>query len=240
MNRSSSSGGFDGPLAPPAWRGWPPAGRRRPGGCGGTADTRRAEHWLVHADAPAYPLPVRRWHGPPEPAVAPIVARCLGPTIDLGCGPGRLAATLARRGVVTLGVDISAHAVRLTRARGAAALRRDIFAPLPAEGRWAHALLIDGNIGIGGDPVALLRRCAALLAPGGTVFTELEPPGTGLWQGLAHVASTGPDRGLRRGSAFRWARVGVESVQHVTAGTGLRVTELLRCRGRWFAELVRR
>ncbi|MFY1670591.1 class I SAM-dependent methyltransferase [Plantactinospora sp. WMMB334] len=204
------------------------------------AEHARTEHWLLRAGGAAYPLPVRRWHGPPEPAVAPVVARCLGPTIDLGCGPGRLTAALARRGLATLGVDISAHAVRLTRARGAAALRRDIFAPLPGEGRWAHALLIDGNIGIGGDPVALLRRCAALLAPDGTVLTELEPPGTGLWQGLAHVDPVGPGRGPGRSAVFRWARVGVEAVGRVAADAGLRVTALLCSGDRWFAELVRR
>ncbi|MFY1692164.1 class I SAM-dependent methyltransferase [Plantactinospora sp. WMMB782] len=238
--RGGSLGGFDGPLAPAVGAARWTGRSGRPAGAGVPGGSRRAEHWLVHADAPPYPLPVRRWHGPPEPAVGPVVARCLGPTIDLGCGPGRLTAVLARRGVVALGVDISARAVRLTRARGAAAVRRDIFAPLPGTGRWAHALLVDGNIGIGGDPVALLRRCAALLAPGGSVLAELEPPGTGLWQGLAHVVSIGPDRRPCRGPAFRWARVGVEAVEHPAAGAGLRVAELLRSGDRWFAELVRR
>ena len=52
--------------------------------------------------------------------------------------------------------------------RGGAALRRDVFAPLPGEGRWYTALLADGNVGIGGDPVALLqpapRRCSTRAA----------------------------------------------------------------------------
>ena len=39
---------------------------------------------------------------------------------------------------------------------GGPALRRSVFDPLPGEGRWGTALLLDGNIGIGGDPRALL------------------------------------------------------------------------------------
>jgi len=46
-------------------------------------------------------------------------------------------------------------------------------------GRWAHVLLADGNVGIGGDVVALLRRCAELVRPGGTVVVEVERPGAG-------------------------------------------------------------
>jgi SAM-dependent methyltransferase len=93
-----------------------------------------------------------------------IMDSCRGPALDLGCGPGRLTAGLVARGSGALGVDVSAAAVRATRRRGAPAVRRDLFGPLPAEGLWRHALLVDGNIGIGGDPVRLLTRCAALLA----------------------------------------------------------------------------
>lgn len=193
-------------------------------------------HWLVLGDGVRLPLPVRRWHGPPEPALAGLVHRCTGPTIDLGCGPGRLTAALAERGVVALGVDVSDAAVRLARGRGAAALRRDVLAPLPGEGRWAHALLVDGNIGIGGDPVRLLRRTAGLLRPGGTALVELAPPGVGLWRGRAYVTSGDGSRG----SAFRWARVGVDAVETVAGAAGLRPTALLPVEGRWFVELLRR
>jgi SAM-dependent methyltransferase len=199
-----------------------------------------AQHWLVHADGRRSTLPVRRWHGPPEPALRPVLARCVGPTIDLGCGPGRLVAALAQRGLVTLGVDISADAVRLTRIRGASALRRDLFQPLPGEGRWAHALLIDGNIGIGGDPGALLRRCAGLIAGRGTVLVEFEPPGVGLWQGHAQVASGPPRAAILAGPPFRWARVGVDAAQRVAAEAGLRLRDVSRIENRWFAELRRR
>ncbi|MEK8104179.1 class I SAM-dependent methyltransferase [Micromonospora sp. M12] len=57
----------------------------------------------MHTDGRRDLLPVRRWHGPPEPAIEFVAARCGGPTIDLGCGPGRLTRALAQRGLVALG-----------------------------------------------------------------------------------------------------------------------------------------
>ncbi|WSA90085.1 methyltransferase domain-containing protein [Micromonospora sp. NBC_01796] len=200
----------------------------------------RHEHWLVHADGRRDPLPIRRWHGPPEPAIQSVAARCTGPTIDLGCGPGRLTLALAQRGLVALGVDISAEAVRLTRNRGVAALRRDVFDPLPGEGRWAHALLVDGNIGIGGDPARLLRRCAALIAADGTLVVEVEPPGAGLSRGQAYVLSGSLREGQQAGPAFRWARVGVEALDATANAAGFRSVHSFRSGPRWFAELVRR
>jgi SAM-dependent methyltransferase len=198
----------------------------------------RYRHRLVQADGRSQTLPVRRWHGAPEPAVEAVAARCAGPAIDLGCGPGRLTVALAQRGLVALGVDICTEAVRLTRARGAAALRRDVFDPLPGEGRWAHALLIDGNIGIGGDPVRLLRRSAALVSADGTLLVEVEPPGAGLWRGRAQVVSGIPGRTPQRGPSLRWARVGVDALAATATMAGLRVTDIFRCGPRWFGELV--
>ncbi|MGQ5261248.1 class I SAM-dependent methyltransferase [Micromonospora sp. ZYX-F-536] len=194
--------------------------------------------WLVHGDGVRSRLPVDRWHGRAEPAVAGVVARCGGPTLDLGCGPGRLTVALTRAGLTAVGVDVSAAAVRLTRARGAVALHRDLFGPLPGEGRWSHAVLIDGNIGIGGEPVALLRRCRTLLASGGTVLVELEPPGPGLWQGQARVAAAHRAGGLFLGPAFRWARLDVHAVHPVAAAAGLVVRDLFRRGRRWFGELT--
>jgi hypothetical protein len=92
-------------------------------------------------------------------------------------------------------------------------------------------VLADGNIGIGGDPVALLRRCRDLLARDGTVLLELEP-GAGLWQGAAHLVSDRVDRAgyddlpdELAGTWFPWAVLGDEAVEEVASAAGLRVTE---------------
>ena len=72
----------------------------------------------------------------------------------------RAAVPLRTRGVPALAIDITPGAVLLARSSGALALQRDVFGHLPATGRWATVLLADGNIGIGGDPLSLLRRDA--------------------------------------------------------------------------------
>ncbi|MFI7575767.1 class I SAM-dependent methyltransferase [Micromonospora sp. NPDC049497] len=201
---------------------------------------RPAAHWLQHSDGQRSELPVHRWHGPPEPATREVVARCGGPTLDVGCGPGRLTLALARAGHAAVGVDVSPYAVNLTRSRGVVALRRDVFAPLPAEGRWAHVLLMDGNIGIGGDPAALLARCRELIRPDGSVLVELEAPGPGLWCGQARLVSRRADGELSRGSAFRWARLDTRAVHGVAVSVGLGVRAVFGAGRRWFGELVAR
>ncbi|EWM14177.1 methyltransferase type 12 [Kutzneria sp. 744] len=115
------------------------------------------EHcWLECANGERVMLPVTRWQEL-DSSDELLLAACLGPTLDVGCGPGRLVEALTRRGVIALGVDVSPVAVDLTQARGAPALCRDVFDRIPGEGRWRHVLLADGNIGIGGGS----RRPAA-------------------------------------------------------------------------------
>lgn len=128
----------------------------------------RGDGWLL-------PLAVERWCAPPDAADRTVLARCRGSVLDIGCGPGRLVAALAGRNVRALGIDVTAEAVlRATRA-GGPALLRSVFDPLPDEGRWDTALLVDGNIGIGGDPTSLLRRTAAVVRPSGTLIVEAAP-----------------------------------------------------------------
>ncbi|MGB6207953.1 methyltransferase domain-containing protein [Mycobacterium sp.] len=132
-------------------------------------------------------LPMVRWIGGPETtpqdrlADEHVLGHCTSrPTLDLGCGPGRFTASLRQRGFPTLGVDCSTAAVEMTRGRGGTAIRRDLFAPLPAEGHWEQILLTDGNIGIGGNPVRTLKRAAELLAHGGIAIVEIESTASAL------------------------------------------------------------
>ncbi|MBA8793954.1 SAM-dependent methyltransferase [Friedmanniella endophytica] len=181
-------------------------------------------------------LPIRAWSSEPDDGDRGLLDRCLGPTLDVGCGPGRLTADLGRRGTPALGVDISAVAVALTRARGGTALRRDVFGRMLGEHRWRHVLLADGNVGIGGDPIRMLWRCRDLLDPGGSVLLDVEPPGTGLRAGSVRLVD-----GERTSAWFAWAWLGADALTSVAAAAGLGVRALWQVTGasgpRWQAEL---
>lgn len=186
-------------------------------------------------------LDLDRWHGPARGADETLLARAAGYTLDVGCGPGRLVAALTARGVPTLGIDIAPAAVGLTRRAGGRALRLSVFDRVPGAGAWECAVLADGNIGIGGDPVRLLARLRELLAPGGRLLVELDPPGTGLR--LDEVRLEGSDG--RLGEWFAWAHVAADAVPAVAADAGLAVRSRWSARDvpgvgrtRWFAELV--
>ncbi|TQK68638.1 methyltransferase domain-containing protein [Nocardioides sp. SLBN-35] len=177
-------------------------------------------------------VPVGEWTAPAGPLDLAILDLCDGPTLDIGCGPGRMATALAERGQIVLGIDVVAEAVQQTNRRGASALLRDVFANVPAEGRWSTVLLADGNVGIGGDPVALLVRVAQLLAPVGSVVVDLAEPGIPARVVWASLAS-----GSTRSRPFRWAVVGVDDIADLAARAGLTVRTVECLGSRWYAVL---
>jgi SAM-dependent methyltransferase len=178
------------------------------------------------------PFDVRRWLRSPDAADETMLAQCAGPTLDIGCGPGRLVAALAARGVPALGVDVAPAAVALTRARGGLALRRSVFDRVPGAGRWRFAVVADGNIGIGGEVGGLLSRIRELLAPGGRALIEVEPTDT---DRRLEVEVTGPDG--RRVGSFPWARVGAAALARLGHSCGLDAGDGWQCEGRHFVEL---
>ncbi|MEN3360356.1 MAG: hypothetical protein V7637_4338, partial [Mycobacteriales bacterium] len=90
----------------------------------------RAAGWRVrYGDGTARPLALAAWSGGLRPGDETLLRRCSGPTLDVGCGPGRLTAALGERALPALGIDIAGQAVALCHARGAPALQRDVFGP---------------------------------------------------------------------------------------------------------------
>jgi SAM-dependent methyltransferase len=179
-------------------------------------------------------LPVVDWMRQVDGGDLALIAECRGETLDVGCGPGRMTRALAERGHAVLGIDVVPEAVQMTRVRGAVAIVRDIFDSVPGEGRWASALLADGNIGIGGDPRALLSRLRAVLAPGGRIVVDLAPPGAGLQTRSVRLQTS-----ELRSRPFRWAVVGADAVGTLAMGAGLSVLGLHSHGDRWFAVLAR-
>jgi len=175
-----------------------------------------------------------RWVAPLERADEQALDRCRGPVLDVGCGPGRHTVALGHRGLLALGVDITPAALAWAVPRGAMVLHRSVFDRLPGTGRWGTVLLLDGNLGIGGDPRALLTRSAELLAPHGLVVAELDPPGTPTAPTTARLEVAGAP-----GPWFAWDRVPADAVAPLAEAAGLTVRESWRTDGRWFAVLRR-
>lgn len=184
-------------------------------------------------DGDVIPLLLDRWQGSPPLEEAAVLARAVGPVLDVGCGPGRHTEALAERGTIALGIDTSPSAVDAARRRGCPVLHRSVFDPLPREGRWRSAFLIDGNIGIGGDAPRLLRRLRQVLAGDGRVLAEVEPPGLPTVVTRARV-----EHGHRFGPWFPWARVGMDGIDAVARAAGLRTTWTHAEEGRWFVQLT--
>jgi SAM-dependent methyltransferase len=169
--------------------------------------------------------------GTPDAAEETVLERAVGPVLDIGCGVGRHVVALRARGVRAVGVEISSVAVAIARERGAEVIEASAFEH-PTTSEWRSILLLDGNIGIGGDAVRLLRRCDRLLAPGGAVLVELEPPAT------APRAQRVRLEGARAASDWiPWHFVDFQEIDRLASAAGFAVAERWQADGRWFAHL---
>ncbi len=179
-------------------------------------------------------LPVARWAGPADRADELAVSLVRGPVLDVGCGPGRHVALLAGAGVEVLGIDASEEAVALAVRRGGRAIVGSIFGPVPGHGGFAGALLLDGNIGIGGDPARLLRRVTSLLRGDGSIAVEVEPRLRGV-----RVERLRLERPGAVSTWFDWARVGADAIAQSAGQAGLAARRELHAAGRAFVVLER-
>jgi len=183
------------------------------------------------SDGTVQGLPLDRWRSVDAEDLQ-LAEGLHGRVLDVGCGPGRLTALLHEQGLEVLGIDVSGAAVELTRDRGGPAVRCCVFDQLPTG--WDHVLLADGNIGIGGDPVRLLTRVRALLAPRGTALVHVLPPGTGSRRVQARLLDE-----LAPGQWFPWAEVDVAGLGDAAAAAGLVVSGMRAGASSWLAELRR-
>lgn len=190
---------------------------------------------VVRPDGTATRLNVQQWTSTPDATDhALFLDRCMGPTLDVGCGAGRLVGALTARGSKALGIDISVVAVKLAQERGAVAVHMDVFDDVPDEGCWQDAVLADGNVGIGGDPVRLLQRIRQLMRPEGVILVEVDAPGTGLVHESIRLRVQG-----QLTDAFTWSRVDAEAIGDVAAAAGLHGCRLHQHEGRYMATLTR-
>ncbi len=187
---------------------------------------------LLHEDGSFEPLAVERWLAAPTHEDLELLGLALAPVLDVGCGPGRHAAALAQSGVAVLGIDVAPSAVRLARRQGACALQRSVFDRVPGTGRWSSLLLLDGNIGIGADPCALLTRAKQLLSPNGRVLVEVASPAQKSCNLTLYLQVPGrPTEGVP------WAQVCARDVGRLALQSGFKLRRLWASGERWFAWL---
>lgn len=178
-------------------------------------------------------LDLPRWVAAADEVDLVALDHLTGPVLDVGCGPGRMVRAALDAGLQACGLDVSPAAVTYCRSAGLPVLQRSVFDPLPLEGRWSGLLLLDGNVGIGGDVAALLARCRALLRPGGALVAEAHPDRTRDAAALWRVRDAAGDVS----AAFRWSQVGVPAL--LRAADDLVAEDVWCAGGRWFVRLRR-
>lgn len=179
------------------------------------------------------PFDVARWSAAADAADLTTLDGA-GSVLDIGCGPARMVRAAVARGLHVLGIDVSETAVAMAADAGLPVAAGSVFDPLEDEGRWDVALLLDGNIGIGGDPSVLLARCAEVVATDGSVVVETAPDA-----GVDDVydAQVVDDQGLSS-ATFPWAEVGREALHAHARAAGLRVAQTWSVDSRTFCRLV--
>ncbi len=108
---------------------------------------------------------------------------CRGAVLDIGCGAGRTALELQRRGMAVTGLDVSPGAIAVARERG---LRDTVVTTVDdytrAPTRYDTFLLLGNNLGLLEGPErapAFLAALAALAKPGARIVAQgTDPYGT--------------------------------------------------------------
>ncbi|MBW4033597.1 MAG: class I SAM-dependent methyltransferase [Acidobacteria bacterium] len=191
--------------------------------------------YLHSVDGTRARIDVTRWTEDADAVDGGLLRRARGPVLDVGCGPGRMVKAAVARGMKALGVDVSPVAVEIVRSAGLPVHHGSIFDPIPYEGSWSTALLLDGNIGIGGNPAALLARCRQVLRASGGVIVETHPDS---FRDRAFECSVvGQDGNVS--DPFAWAEVGRTALASHAADAGLRVVQSWGGDGRFFSRLLR-
>jgi len=158
-----------------------------------------------------------KWNADADETDLTLLRAVTGPVLDIGCGPGRMVRAAMDLGLDVLGLDVSPAAVELATGTGLNVVEGSVFDEIAGEGTWQTALLVDGNIGIGGDVRAMLVRCRELLAVNGEIVVELDsdPDRDHTYIGTLVDADGG------QSAVFPWAEIGLNRLVEIAADLGL-------------------
>jgi SAM-dependent methyltransferase len=176
-----------------------------------------------------------RWNGTADRTDIALLGSVRGPVLDVGCGPARMVRAAVAMRLEALGLDVSPTAIELGRAAGLPMHEGSVFDSIPAEGEWHTVLLVDGNVGIGGDVTRLLTRCAELISVDGEVVVELDsdPARDHRYTGrLVDIYGASSE-------SFPWAEVGLLGVTRRASATGLRLRQAWSAGSRSFCRLTK-
>ena len=179
-------------------------------------------------------MDVARWNAGADDADLTLLRSVTGPVLDIGCGPGRMVRAALDLGLEVLGVDVSPTAIEIASEARLPVLERSVFDALPDEGEWQTALLVDGNIGIGGDVRAMLSRCRELLTATGEIVVELHPDAD---RNNTYTGTLVDARGGESG-VFPWAEIGLTPMTLLAADMGLTLLQSWMLDGRTFCRLA--
>ena len=171
-----------------------------------------------------------------------------GRVLDVGCGAGRVALRLERRGHEVVAIDSSPLAVRTCRLRGVRDARvLSITQASRRLGELDTIVMLGNNFGLFGSPRRarwLLRRFHALTSPGARILAESRNPyrTSSAEHRRYHLRNRERGRlpgqlrmrvrcGLSRTPWFDYLLVSPGEMRRVVAGTGWRVAKLIRSSG---------
>ena len=180
-------------------------------------------------------MDVSRWNADADAADLTLLSRVSGPVLDIGCGPGRMVRAATNLGMHAVGVDVSAAALEIAGNLGGSFITGSVFDRVPGEGMWQTTLLVDGNVGIGGDIPGLLARCRELLSSSGEIIVELNAESSHEEHYFAEVVDS---HGNRSGS-FPWAEIGLDRLCSKLDQLGLQLIQSWEIDGRAFCRLAK-
>ncbi len=203
----------------------------------------RDDGYRDSADVRPYFAPYAKW--PDHERRALRWAR--GKVLDVGCGAGRVALVLQRRGLAVVGIDVSEEALECARRRGVKDARLMDARRLDFPRRSFDTIVMFGNnFGICGDIAAtkrFLHRAHEIVRRGGRLLASTAIPATWRREHAAYLkrnVSAGRPPGLTNlrvrykahaGSWFRLLFVSPDDVLRVCAATGWEVRDVFLGRG---------